>query len=231
MVRVILYTKDRVLAEGFRSILSGAPLVNSFIVCHALADLHQVGLRAESDVLLVDLTTEDSWGYLRDLNHQSTACRIVVWDDDVNVESVHQLRQFGIRGILRRASSVELTIRCFEKVAAGELWFDREVTRSLIEAKAVHLTNRERQLVMLVAQGLPNKEIGARLGIGEGTVKVYFSKLFRKLGVQDRFELAIHALRWLGKGRGETLAFNTGDQEWPSSVVVARAAMKVPPTV
>lgn len=231
MIRVILYTKDRVLAEGFRSILGRSPQIEELIVCHAVPELDNLGTLAETDILLVDLTTEGSWSYLRDVHHHSSKCRVVVWDDDVNLESAHQLREFGIRGILRRDSSIELTVRCFQKVAAGEFWFDREVTRSLLEAKTVHLTNRERQLLMLVAQGLANKEIGARLGIGEGTVKVYFSKLFRKLGVQDRFELALQALRWLGKGRGDALSLSGPDPSWSSSVIIPMGNSKIPRTV
>ena len=62
----------------------------------------------------------------------------------------------------------------------------------------VKVSPRESQLVALVAQGLRNKEIAYRLSISEGTVKVYLSKLFTKLGVEDRYQLALHGLKNLG---------------------------------
>ena len=65
----------------------------------------------------------------------------------------------------------------------------------LLLTKRVSLTRREGQLVGLIAQGLKNKELGYALGITEGTVKVYLSRIFKKLGVNDRFELALYALK------------------------------------
>jgi two-component system nitrate/nitrite response regulator NarL len=63
------------------------------------------------------------------------------------------------------------------------------------------LSPREGQLVTLLSHGLKNKEIGAALRITEGTVKVYLSRLYDKVGVQDRFELALYALRNRGIGQ------------------------------
>src|SRR6185503_15843601 len=65
----------------------------------------------------------------------------------------------------------------------------------------VALTQREGQLVSLLSQGLKNKEIAVTLMIGEGTVKVYLSRLFRKVGVKDRFELALFGLKNLTTGQ------------------------------
>jgi DNA-binding CsgD family transcriptional regulator len=62
-------------------------------------------------------------------------------------------------------------------------------------SKTVELTNRESQLVSLLAQGLKNKEIAACLGITEGTVRIYLSRLFAKIGARDRFEVAVFGLK------------------------------------
>jgi DNA-binding CsgD family transcriptional regulator len=67
-------------------------------------------------------------------------------------------------------------------------------------ARRYSLTRREGQLVTLLAQGLKNKEIATSLNISEGTVKVYLSRLFQKLGVKDRFELALYGLKNLAPG-------------------------------
>jgi len=70
------------------------------------------------------------------------------------------------------------------------------------------LTGREGQLVALIAQGLKNKELAYALGITEGTVKVYLSRVFKKLGVNDRFDLALYAIRNVvtGQNAGAELA-------------------------
>ena len=73
---------------------------------------------------------------------------------------------------------------------------------SFLSAKRIALTKREGQLVSLLSQGLKNKEIASMLLISEGTVKVYLSRLFQKVGVKDRFELALYGLKNLTTGHG-----------------------------
>jgi DNA-binding CsgD family transcriptional regulator len=85
----------------------------------------------------------------------------------------------------------------------------------LLLTKRVSLTRREGQLVGLIAQGLKNKELAYALGITEGTVKVYLSRIFKKLGVNDRFELALYALKNVvsGQNGGGDLAFESRKQD------------------
>jgi DNA-binding CsgD family transcriptional regulator len=79
----------------------------------------------------------------------------------------------------------------------------------------VALTKRESQLVSLLSQGLKNKEIATTLTISEGTVKVYLSRLFQKVGVKDRFELALYGLRNLQNMSGEAPALNSPSHQIP----------------
>ena len=92
-------------------------------------------------------------------------------------------------------------MKCLQKVQAGELWFEKALTDSFLCARRVALTQREGQLVSLLSQGLKNKEIATTLMISEGTVKVYLSRLFQKVGVKDRFELALFGLKNLTTGQ------------------------------
>ena len=108
----------------------------------------------------------------------------------------------GVRGILRKTLPVETLLRCLNRVIEGELWFEKALTDSIMSARRYSLTRREGQLVSLLSQGLKNKEIAIALTISEGTVKVYLSRLFQKLGVKDRFELALYGLKNLNPGGG-----------------------------
>ena len=103
-------------------------------------------------------------------------------------------------------------------------------------ARRYSLTRREGQLVTLLSQGLKNKEIATALSISEGTVKVYLSRLFQKLGVKDRFELALYGLKNLTPG---TPSADTQDSlsarkpvapiwQPPRSFFVERAAPRSP---
>ena len=125
-----------------------------------------------------------------------------------------QAMSLGVRGILRKTLPVETLMRCLQKVNEGELWFEKALTDSLMTARRYSLTRREGQLVTLLTQGLKNKEIATELHISEGTVKVYMSRLFQKLDVKDRFELALYGLRNLAHGVSNS-ENGTGDTPKP----------------
>src|SRR5207244_12826951 len=84
---------------------------------------------------------------------------------------------------------------CLKCVKDGELWFEKALTDNLMTTRRYALTRREGQLVALLSQGLKNKEIATAMDISEGSVKVYLSRLFQKLQVKDRFELALFGLK------------------------------------
>ncbi len=220
MGRIVLFTKQPVLAEGLKCIVASCAGLQLTATFHDLDQLID-GLPADwQEVLLLELTPDLSFFKLAAVRNKAPAANIVLWVSSISVETAHQAREFGVRGILRKDLSTELTLRCLDKVSMGERWFDRALTESLLEARTVHLSRREQQLLQLVSHGLSNKEIGATLMITEGTVKVYFSKLFRKVGVRDRFELALHGIRNLGEMSSVEAAPNHEERPWPRSVIM-----------
>jgi len=122
----------------------------------------------------------------------------VLWAREISTEWAFQVIELGVRGILAKTLPSDLQIKCLHKVYEGELWLAKSLTENLLAGKSISLTRREGQLVGALAQGLKNKEIAELLGITEGTVKVYLSRLFHKVGVKDRFELALYGLKNLG---------------------------------
>jgi DNA-binding NarL/FixJ family response regulator len=72
---------------------------------------------------------------------------------------------------------------------------EQSLSTALLNAQRVTLSRRQSQILALLVQGLKNKEIATHLGISEGTVKCYLTKLFEKVGAKDRFELALFGLR------------------------------------
>ncbi|HWR50884.1 MAG TPA: response regulator transcription factor [Bryobacteraceae bacterium] len=195
MARVLLLTDEPVLAAGFTSVLQSAAGFESVSVCAIAADLAAAVQAHSPDVLLIDLTPEVTFGILTQLRREYGGCRLVLWVRSISTELAYQAMEMGVRGVLRKTLSPELLAKCLMKVAEGELWFDKSLTASFLSAKMVSLTKRESQLVGLLSQGLKNKEIATTLTISEGTVKVYLSRLFQKVGVKDRFELALYGLR------------------------------------
>ena len=238
MARALLFTDESVLATGFVNVLASAPGLEA-AVCHSASELPAKVHETRPDVLLIDLTPDVTFGILTQLRRELPNCRIVLWVRNISTELAYQAMELGVRGVLRKTLGAELLVKCLGKVSEGELWFDKSLTASFLSAKMITLTKRESQLVSLLSQGLKNKEIASTLAISEGTVKVYLSRLFQKVGVKDRFELALYGLRNLQNMGGDGAALqattpplvmgsakNPAQTQWLRSLVMEKHGEK-----
>ncbi len=140
--------------------------------------------------------------------------RVIMLSNDEAKEDFFEAVRQGCCGIVPKQTSTELLLKSIRKVHGGEFWLDRKATAELIrrlskktpgghsnnsarpgvrEQGAV-LSVREREIVVLVAQGFKNKELAERMFISEQTVKNHLHNIFDKLGVSDRLELALYAI-------------------------------------
>ena len=202
MPRILLYTDQPILATGLHAVLAGAEGCELVSVCTNAAAIVEGVAGAQAEIALLDLTPDITFAVLSDLRRAMGACKIVLWVSTISTELAFQAMGLGVRGVLRKTLPAELQVKCLRKVHGGELWFEKALTDSFLSARRVALTQREGQLVSLLSQGLKNKEIATALTITEGTVKVYLSRLFEKVGVKDRFELALFGLKNLTTGQG-----------------------------
>jgi DNA-binding NarL/FixJ family response regulator len=209
---VLVFTDQPVLAKGLSSVLSSVPDFDEVSIFHSFEQLLQVSTGMQTYVLLLDVTPEITLASLAELQKRAPQSRIVLWVYTITPELAYQSIRVGVRGLLRKTLSTSAVVRALQRIAMGEYWFEEALTASLGGKAAVALTNRENQIVALLSQGLKNKELAYALNISEGTAKVYLSKLFRKVGVKDRYELALYGMRNLAGsqavlGNGAQLAF------------------------
>jgi DNA-binding NarL/FixJ family response regulator len=219
MANVLLCSDEPILAEGLARILAGSEALKLISYCPGIEGLQAQMESHQPDLLLVDLTAGITFNVLSGLHEVASHAKIVLWVHAISTELALQAMSLGVRGILRKTLPTETLLRCLTRVNEGELWFEKALTDSIMSARRYSLTRREGQLVSLLSQGLKNKEIATALNISEGTVKVYLSRLFQKLGVKDRFELALYGLKNLTPGGGA--------MDNPSPLGGARAATPV----
>jgi len=112
----------------------------------------------------------------------------------------------GVRGVVPRSISPDLLVKCVRKIAAGETWIDNQSISWVIDAyraQASMLTNpktqprlSEKELAVIgcITRGMRNKEIAYQIGTTEQVIKNYLRKIYDKLGVSDRLELALYCL-------------------------------------
>lgn len=192
---VLVFTDQPVLAKGLSSVLSSVPDFDAVSVCYTFEQILQMPPGAHPDLLLLDVTPEITLASLADLQKRAPHSRIVLWVYTISPELAYQSIRVGVRGVLRKTLGTGVIVKSLQRIAMGEFWFEEALTASLESNAKVALTNRESQIVALLSQGLKNKEIAYALDISEGTAKVYLSKLFRKVGVKDRYELALYGMR------------------------------------
>lgn len=236
MTRVFLYTDEPILACGMEKVLEPSTGFQLAAVCHTTSALIEEARSQEPDLLLLDLGPELTFGVLLEIQRQLAGTRIVLWVRSISTELAYQSIEHGVRGILKRTHPPEILLKCLRMVADGGLWFEESLKASFTSMRTISLTRRESQLVSLLSQGLKNKEIAATLFISEGTVKVYLSRLFQKLGVKDRFELALFGLKNMPAGEGvvelpdprETVPFrkDAGQSQWLRSLVMEKPQAK-----
>jgi DNA-binding NarL/FixJ family response regulator len=141
-----------------------------------------------------------------DLLRQSTSCGLVVVLQEPDQEMTLDLFRRGAHGIVSREVEPEMLVECLRKVAQGEPWLDSRAVGWVMQAyrtqamrpagsrPKVSLTPKESLIVSCVTQGMKNKEIALRVGTTEQVVKNYLRKVYDKLGVADRLELALYCL-------------------------------------
>jgi DNA-binding NarL/FixJ family response regulator len=172
----------------------------------------------EPDILLLDLKMPglDGLATLQRLQSGKHKTRVIVLTASEDKNEFVQAMKLGTCGIVLKQSATDLLIKSIRKVNAGEIWLDSHTTAAVMrqfatgadepqigtgappsggrERERSLLSQREREIVALVAQGFKNKEMAEKMFISEQTVKHHLHNIFDKLGVSDRLELALYAI-------------------------------------
>jgi two-component system nitrate/nitrite response regulator NarL len=202
-IQVLLYTQQPFVARGFAAVLDGRRDFGLAACCDNLPRTLQCLRRAAPDVVLVHLASRISLSDLHELRSAAGRAQMVLWGHGLAGEFAFQAMQLGVHGILPAGTEVDALLAALQNVHRGVLCFERELLDSVLLQRRITLTKRQGQIVSLVSQGLKNKEIAFSLGITEGTVKVYLYNLFRKLGMNDRLDMALYGLKNLFAGEPE----------------------------
>ncbi len=201
-----------VLADDHPLILNG--LGNLFMLerdmevlasCTSGSETLQAVLRYRPDVVLLDIRMPDMSGLevARVIRREGLPTRMVLLTATLDDAEMIEALQLGIHGIVLKEMAPQLLVQCIRKVYAGEQWVERKTSRQALERMlkkesgerevATLLTPREIDLVRMVAAGLRNREIGEKLFISEGTVKVHLHNIYEKLKVDGRMALSRYA--------------------------------------
>ncbi len=138
---------------------------------------------------------------LQIFRRQRPDLRVIVLGPPADLEFVQMVIGTGAKGYLAHDARESEISQCIDVVRDGSIWAPRKVLARLLDASTIHplqveskFTDREGQVLNLLIEGKPNRDIAAVLGIDEGTVKAHISRLMRKVGVGNRTALTMHIL-------------------------------------
>jgi DNA-binding NarL/FixJ family response regulator len=195
---VLLADDHAVVRLGLRTLVDHQP------------DLHVVGeaetgpqaiarfLELRPDVAVVDLLLpgKDGAEVCAAIRRELPKARLLIVSSSSGSEHIHRALKAGAQGYLLKESSPTAILSGIRDVLAGRRVVPPEVAQGMAErAYQSDLSPREHEVLSLIVDGLSNKEIAARLGLTEATVKTHVTHVFEKLGVDDRTQAALAAVR------------------------------------
>ena len=208
-IRILIVDDHTLFREGVRLILE--PERDLAVVGEAATVGEALPLiqGTRPDLVLLDLRLAQARGgidLLSQMVTSSAAPRVLIVTAFPEEADIAEAVRLGAKGVVLKDATRDTLLAAIRAVAGGDLWLPPELTAKVIAALAQTapsslaervglLTSREREIVSLVGQGLKNREIAGRLGIVEKTIKGHLTNIFLKLGVQDRLELALLAIK------------------------------------
>jgi two-component system, NarL family, nitrate/nitrite response regulator NarL len=206
-IRILVADDHAIFRDGLRKLLEGADDVQIVGESSNGVECTKMLGKLKPDILLLDLRMpeKDGLGVLEEVNFDTLPTRVIVLTAAEDDRDVVRAMRLGARGVVLKQSASDLLLKSIRKVHEGEIWLDNRMTAEVIDAfkksseagqrrEKPLLSDREKEIVQLVAQGFRNREIGEKLFISEQTVKNHLHNIFDKLGVSDRLELALYAI-------------------------------------
>ncbi|HXY52367.1 MAG TPA: response regulator transcription factor [Terriglobales bacterium] len=201
LIRIAVVESDPLRFVGFRALFDSES--DFELVAAALPDISV--LQGIDLVLLGSRAGQNLFDLMASLKATRPDLRIIVTGSGMDEETILKAIASGAKGYVDEAATPSEFVQAIRVVHQGSVWAPRRVLSMFIErvtsspgrifpAGRVTFTDREKEVLEMLVAGRSNKEIGAALGIEERTVKAHVAKLMRKVGVQNRIALSVHAI-------------------------------------
>jgi DNA-binding NarL/FixJ family response regulator len=206
-IRVILADSQAIYRVGMKKVFALEDDIRVVAQVETLSNLYGALQRYPTDVVVLEgqliAGTIDA---IPELVRTHPEAKLIVQVSEADEANTVELYRRGVRGVVPRSISPDLLIKCVRKIAEGETWIDNQSISWVIEAyraQASNLTDpkvqpklskKELAIISCITRGMRNKEIAYQIGTTEQVIKNYLRKVYDKLGVSDRLELALYCL-------------------------------------
>ena len=212
LIRILFVDDHKLFRESVIRLLDREPDFTISAQCGNIADAEHVIETIPIDLMLLDydLGAEIGTSIISTLHRKQPKARILMVTGGMGSRAILAAMDAGVSGIVLKHSDPDRLIEAIRRVASGETWWDagvvhlmaRESTSAIVPTPPRSITERQRQILQLILDGLTNKEIASELNSSESSVKASIQELFTKAGVRTRSQLVRialenHALDWL----------------------------------
>lgn len=199
-IRVAIGCYSYLFGEGLKRLLEDEREIDVVGIFNEGTDFKEI-IKIKPDVALLD------FNIFRDLPEDfanNTQVKILLIGNktlySVSDRRIADLVSKGVAGILPPGADSYLLKKATKAISSGELWLDRKTMRNILSYESfskreVKLTKAEKEIVSLICQGYRNKEIAQKLHVSEQTVKSHCNRIYKKVGVSDRLQLAIYVYK------------------------------------
>ncbi|QNI30352.1 response regulator transcription factor [Alloacidobacterium dinghuense] len=207
VIRVVMADSQAIYRVGMRKVFAVEDDIQIVSQVDSLTALFAALQQHPADVLVLEGNLLAGKGSgIADILHHAANLKIIVQATATDENHIVELYRRGVRGVIPRSISPDLLVKCVRKIAAGETWIDNQSVTWVIEAYRTQasalaspknqprLSPKELAIINCITQGKRNKEIAYELGTSEQVIKNYLRKIYDKLGVSDRLELALYCL-------------------------------------
>jgi DNA-binding NarL/FixJ family response regulator len=206
-IRIILADSQAIYRVGIRKVFGLEDDIRVVAQAETLENLYAALQNFPTDVVLLEgrliAGTVDA---IPQLLARAPETKLIVQVMESDESNTVELYRRGVAGVVTRSVTPELLVRCVRKVANGETWIDNKSVSWVIDAYRAQasaltaprsqpkLSDKELAIIACITRGMRNKEIAFQIGTSEQVIKNYLRKIYDKLGVSDRLELALYCL-------------------------------------
>ncbi len=202
-IRIAIGCHSYLLAEGIKKLLKSEESIDIVGIFDEVADITEI-MKLDPDIVLVDFKI---FRKIPESSFNNKVKFLLISDCSWTMEHERQIPELilkGVFGILSTDADSGILKEALRVVHGGELWLDSKIIRNILCRKNrierdADLTKKEKEVVSLICHGYRNKEIAQKLDISEQTVKSHCNRIYKKVGVTDRLQLALYTHRlWPG---------------------------------
>jgi DNA-binding NarL/FixJ family response regulator len=206
-IRIVLADTQAIYRVGTKKIFALEDDIRVVAQAETLGQVLAAAQKFPTDVILFETAVSTNPAEaVSEILRKAPKVKIIVLVAEMDEDDTLEFFRRGVRGIISRAIAPELLVKCIRKIADGETWIDNQAVSWVIEAyrqqaaqlmtprNRAKLSDKELLIISSVTQGLRNKEIAHELGTTEQVIKNYLRKIYDKLGVSDRLELALYCI-------------------------------------